>query len=55
VLKTQICVTRPQCAKMDLEDVEWGCELEDGDRWRALVNAVLDLGVPQNVGDFLSS
>jgi len=25
------------------------------DRWRALVNAVMNLGVPSNVGNFLNS
>jgi hypothetical protein len=45
---------------MDLREV--GCEVadwidvaQDRDRWRALVNAVLNLRVPQNAGNFLSS
>jgi hypothetical protein len=37
--------------KMDLQEV--GCV--DTDRWRALVNAVMNLGVSQNAGNFLTS
>ena len=45
--------------KMDLQKV--GCEgmdwiglAQDKDRWRALVNAVMNLWVPQNSGKFLT-
>jgi hypothetical protein len=46
--------------KMDLQDVGCGClgwiELaRDRGRWRALVNAVMNLRVPQNAGNFLTS
>jgi hypothetical protein len=45
--------------KMDLQEV--GCEgndwihlSQDRDRWRALANAVTNIWVPQNVGNFLT-
>ena len=46
--------------KMDLHEV--GCEgmdwidvVQDTDRWRALVNAVMNRRVPENAGNFLTS
>ena len=46
--------------KMDLQEVGGGCgnwmELaQDRDRWRALVSTVMNLRVPQNAGNFLTS
>jgi hypothetical protein len=56
---------KPRCRKedhikMDLWEVGYGCmdwiELIPGtDRWRALVNGVMNLRVPLNAGYFLTS
>ena len=45
---------------MDLEEVgrdcgDWMGFVQDRDRWRALVNTVMNLRVPQNAGNFLIS
>jgi hypothetical protein len=46
--------------KMDLREIVWG-DMDyiylalDRDQWRALVNAVMNLLVPQNFGKYLSS
>jgi len=45
---------------MDLQEVgyesmDWIDVVQDRDRWRALVNAAMNLRVPYNVGNFLTS
>ena len=46
--------------KIDLQEVgRWGMDwidvAQDSDMWRALVNAVMNLRVPYNAGNFLTS
>jgi hypothetical protein len=46
--------------KMDLQEVGfWGMDwmdlAQDRDRWQELVNAVMNIWVPQNAGNFLTS
>jgi hypothetical protein len=36
-------------------DMDWLDMARDRDRWRAVVNAVMNLLVPQNAGDFLTN
>jgi hypothetical protein len=35
--------------------MDWIDMAQDRDRWRALVSAVMNLWVPQNAGNFLTS
>jgi hypothetical protein len=46
--------------KMDLREIRWsGVDwidlAQDRDQWRAVMNTVMNLRVPQNAGNFLSS
>jgi len=45
--------------KIDLQEVGWGMYwidlAQDRERWQALVNAAMNLWVPQNAGNFLTS
>jgi len=46
--------------KIDLQEMEWwGMDwidmIQDRDRWRALVNAVMNQRGPQNAGNFLNT
>jgi hypothetical protein len=44
---------------MDLQEVGWGMYwidlAQDTEKWQALVNAAMNLLVPQNAGNFLTS
>ena len=41
--------------KWDGGSVDWISMVQDRDRWRSVVNAVMKLRVPQNAGNFFTS
>jgi hypothetical protein len=46
--------------KMDLREIGWGsmdwiCQDENRDQWKALVNTIMNVWVPKNIGKFLST
>jgi hypothetical protein len=41
--------------EIGLGGIDWIDLAQDRDQWRALVNTVMNIRVPQNVGKFLSS
>jgi len=41
--------------ELGCEGMDWIDLAQDRDRWRALVNGVMNLWVPQNEGNFLTS
>jgi hypothetical protein len=41
--------------EIGLDGVDWIDLVQDRDQWRALVNTVMNLLVPQNAGKFLST
>jgi hypothetical protein len=45
----------PDLREIAWEGVDWIHMAQDTDQWRALVNTVINLGVPQKAGKLLTS
>jgi hypothetical protein len=49
-----IIVSKQLLKKYDLEGINWIILARDGDQWWALVNTIMNLGVPLKAENFLT-